>query len=304
MRCDGVKALVVDDEPMNLNVAKGIFKRYGMEVSTANSGEEAIEMCRTEDYELIFMDHMMPGMDGVEAMKRIRYDAGKNRRDFSIIALTANALSTAREMFIAEGFDGFVSKPIELIELERVLKKVLPKSLITYEYIGTGYAPAIEEKPAEEPVVEKIDPDAILNSAGINIESGVGYCAGDREFYNSVISEYAGEAFDKKSKLDTFLADKDMKNYAIAVHAIKSTSLMIGAASLSEKAKALEHAAKAEDIEFVENGHSDMVENYIAVAQAISKALGLDSKMVEEARKAQLDDTEDGSEVLEFYPEQ
>ena len=304
MRCDGVKALVVDDEPMNLNVAKGIFKRYGMEVSTANSGEEAIEMCRTEDYELIFMDHMMPGMDGVEAMKRIRYDAGKNRRDFSIIALTANALSTAREMFIAEGFDGFVSKPIELIELERVLKKVLPKSLITYEYIGTGYAPAIEEKTVEEPREEKIDPDAVLSSAGINIESGVGYCAGDREFYNSVISEYAGEALDKKNKLDTFLADKDMKNYAIAVHAIKSTSLMIGAASLSEKAKALEHAAKAEDIEFVEKGHSDMVDNYIAVASAISKALGLDSKMVEESKTAQTDDSEDGSEVLEFYPEQ
>ena len=157
----------------------------------------------------------------MEAMKRIRYDAGKNRRDFSIIALTANALSTAREMFIAEGFDGFVSKPIELIELERVIKKVLPKSLITYEYIGTGYAPDIEEKTVEE----KIDPDAVLSSAGINIESGVGYCAGDREFYNSVISEYAGEALDKKNKLEKFLADKDMKNYAIAVHAIKSTSL-------------------------------------------------------------------------------
>ena len=80
--------------------------------------------------------------------------------------------------------------------------------------------------------------------------------------------------------------------------------LLLGAASLSEKAKALEHAAKAEDIEFVEKGHSDMVDNYIAVASAISKALGLDSKMVEESKTAQTDDSEDGSEVLEFYPEQ
>ena len=74
MRCDGVRALVVDDEPMNLSVAKGIFKRYGMEVSTANSGEEAIDMCRAEDYDVIFMDHMMPGMDGVES-----YEAHKIR---------------------------------------------------------------------------------------------------------------------------------------------------------------------------------------------------------------------------------
>ena len=104
---------------MNLNVAKGIFKRYGMEVSTADSGAEAVKMCKEQTYDIVFMDHMMPGMDGVETMKRIRYDAGKHHRDFPIVALTANALSTAREMFIAEGFDGFISKPIELAELER-----------------------------------------------------------------------------------------------------------------------------------------------------------------------------------------
>ena len=131
LMCPGVRALIVDDEPMNLTVGMGIFKRYGMVVSTASSGMESIEMCRANEYDIVFMDHMMPGMDGVEAMKRIRTDAGRDKKDLPVVALTANAVSTAREMFIREGFDGFVSKPVELTELERVLRKVLPKSLIT-----------------------------------------------------------------------------------------------------------------------------------------------------------------------------
>ena len=309
MRCNGVRALVVDDEPMNLNVAKGIFRRYGMEVSTANSGEEAIAMCRNKDYDLIFMDHMMPGMDGVEAMKRIRYEAGKNRRDFSIIALTANALSTAREMFIAEGFDGFVSKPVELIELERVLKKVLPKGLISYEYISAE-GTVIEErkkqvqkqevKPAEEkPADNAGDPDEILTGAGIDIKKGVEYCAGDRDFYDQVLAEYAGEAEEKKRKLDKFLEDKDMKNYAILVHSLKSTSLMIGAEALSAKAKALELAAKEERIDFVEKNHGEAVDEYEKVADAVNRALGT----VSGPETAEESTSEEDDEVLEFYPE-
>ena len=97
LKCNGVRALVVDDEPMNLSVAKGIFRRYGMEVSTAASGEEAVDMCRKYDYDIVFMDHMMPGMDGVEAMKHIRYDSLKSKKSLCIVALTANALSTAKE---------------------------------------------------------------------------------------------------------------------------------------------------------------------------------------------------------------
>ena len=294
MRCNGVRALVVDDEPMNLNVAKGIFRRYGMEVSTANSGEEAIAMCRDKDYDLIFMDHMMPGMDGVEAMKRIRYEAGKNRRDFSIIALTANALSTAREMFIAEGFDGFVSKPVELIELERVLKKVLPKGLISYEYISAE-GTVIEErkkqvqKQEEKPAEEK----------PVDIKKGVEDCAGDRDFYDQVLAEYAGEAEEKKRKLDKFLEDKDMKNYAILVHSLKSTSLMIGAEALSAKAKALELEAKEERIDFVEKNHGEAVDEYEKVADAVNRALGT----VSGPETAEESTSEEDDEVLEFYPE-
>ena len=129
----GVRALVVDDEPMNRTVAREIFAGYKMEVYTADSGREAVEFIAQNDIDIIFMDHMMPEMDGVEAMKRIRGALSKSKKEIPIVALTANAVSTAREMFINEGFDAFLAKPIETIELERVLKRVLPKFLLSEE---------------------------------------------------------------------------------------------------------------------------------------------------------------------------
>lgn len=133
IRFTGVSALVVDDEPMNLVVASGLLREYRMFADTAESGREAIEKFRTGEYDVIFMDHMMPEMDGVEAMKRIRQEAGETGRNPIIIALTANALSGAKEMFMREGFDGFIAKPIDIQEFERVMKHVLPEEMVKHE---------------------------------------------------------------------------------------------------------------------------------------------------------------------------
>ena len=369
MYCKGVRALVVDDEPMNLNVAKGIFKRYGMEVSTADSGAEAVKMCKEQTYDIVFMDHMMPGMDGVETMKRIRYDAGKHHRDFPIVALTANALSTAREMFIAEGFDGFISKPIELAELERVLRHVLSKTLITYvdeneDALGTINSKLISEKTLSEKselhnnqnndgqneaddawfVYQNADthdrkdevhteykdsdvknpeynnvsrndtntentstPNDIVSDTqndglddgislapladyGIDINLGLKYCQ-DGEIYMSLLEQYAQEFDEKLEGMEDFYKKKDLENYTILVHALKSTSLMIGDKSLSEEAKALELAGKNRDLEFIEKNHRAMTEHYTRTAQGIAKVLKVK------------DTDEDDFEILEFPPE-
>ena len=130
---DGIRALIVDDEPMNLVVATGIFKEYGLDLDTAESGSEAVKKYTDGDYDIVFMDHMMPEMDGVEAMKIIRKVASENNRNPVILALTANVLSGAREMFMKEGFDGFIAKPIDIGEFERVMKSVLPEEMIHYE---------------------------------------------------------------------------------------------------------------------------------------------------------------------------
>ena len=123
---DGLRALVVDDEPMNLVVATGLFKDYNMIIDTAKSGKESIVKFTENDYDIIFMDHMMPEMDGIEAMKRLRDVAAQKGRSACIVALTANAVSGAREMFLKEGFDGFISKPINISEFERTINSVLP----------------------------------------------------------------------------------------------------------------------------------------------------------------------------------
>ena len=129
----GVSALIVDDEPMNLVVATGLFREYQMITDTANSGQESLDKYESGDYDVIFMDHMMPGMDGVEAMKRLRDIASKSGRSPVIVALTANALSSVREMLMHEGFDGFIAKPIDVREFERVMRNVLPEEKIHYE---------------------------------------------------------------------------------------------------------------------------------------------------------------------------
>ena len=129
---EGVKALIVDDEPMNLVVASGMFKDYGLITETATSGHEAIDKFSKNYYDIIFMDHMMPEMDGVEAMRIIRQVAKDMGCSTIIVALTANAISGAREMFIKEGFDGFIAKPIDILEFERVMKRVLPDNRISY----------------------------------------------------------------------------------------------------------------------------------------------------------------------------
>ncbi|MCR5416681.1 MAG: response regulator [Pseudobutyrivibrio sp.] len=130
---ENVKVLVVDDEPMNLVVATGLFRDYKMITDTADSGKEAIKKFASNDYDIIFMDHMMPEMDGVEAMKLISEQAKVENRQIINIALTANVVSGAREMFIREGFDAVINKPIDIRDFERTMTKVLPQSRVSYE---------------------------------------------------------------------------------------------------------------------------------------------------------------------------
>lgn len=132
MICKGIRALVVDDEPLNLKVATKLFGQYEMVVTTATSGYMAIDMCEEQKFDIIFMDYMMPGIDGVETVKRIRENIGSGGNMPLIVAMTANVVSTARDMFKREGFDGFVSKPVNINEFERVLKNILPPSRISY----------------------------------------------------------------------------------------------------------------------------------------------------------------------------
>lgn len=292
LRCDGVRALIVDDESMNLVVGRSIFSRYGMKVYTAMSGQEAIDICREKVFDIIFMDHMMSGMDGVEAMKRIRTDVAGLNGSIPVVALTANAMSSAKQMFLAEGFDGFVSKPVEIEELERVMKQVLPKSVITFvddDGVETDTAEVTVSEPEPEPEPENNFLED-LKKTGIDTEGGLKYCVGDKDFYKSLLIQFASEAPDKIGSMKKHYVSRDWHNYEILVHALKSTAKMIGIYDLSEAAKALEMAAKNNEESYILDNHEQMVRDYGRITAEIrDKLLG--------------DGTGEDDDVLEFEPE-
>ena len=295
--CPGIRALVVDDEPMNLTVARGIFKRYGMIVTTAASGRESIDLCKEQEYDIVFMDHMMPEMDGVEAMKRIRSET--DAKELPIVALTANAVSTAKEMFLAEGFDGFVAKPVELAELERVLKKVLPKSALVVEEEEDFWTESAEisqtrHKETVRETDSHTDPYERLQELNVDTEKGLHYCQGDEEFYQTLLLQFAEDAKRKKTDANDFCEKQDFSSYVILVHALKSTAKMIGALALSEEARALEEAAKEENGSYIYANHAKVMEEYGRISAGILSLYG-------DPGEAQEPEEE---EVLEFAPQE
>ena len=290
--CVGVRALAVDDEEMNLVVAKGVLGSYGIEVDTCLSGREAVAQCGSASYDIIFLDHMMPGLDGVETLKRIRELRGGIYQDLPIIALTANTVSGAREMFRSEGFTEFIPKPIERTILERVLRKVLPNSCIQYNAVPARVAVPVraaeaapgekkrngsqeragqaEAPEAQEAAGEAALPYGRLTQAGVNVELGLEYCSGDEEFYREMLRMFYAQSGDKRAEIISLYESANWADYAVKVHALKSTSLTIGAQALSAQAKELELAGKRGDIDYVRAHHPALLQAYEALCSNIA----------------------------------
>ena len=288
----GARILVVDDEPMNLIVSSAMLARYNMIVTTCESGQEAIDICRDNEFDIIFMDHMMPGMDGVEAMKRIRSNMARGKIAVPVIAFTANAVSSAKEMFRREGFDGFISKPVDRIEMERVLRRLLPANLISVERPDDAKKEEGEKglkRPANPVGMSLFDR---LSSIGVDTEKGLYYCQNDEDFYKTLLMQYRKESSDKKHMMKEALEHDDMAAYAIQAHSIKSTSKMIGATDLSDTARLLEQAAKSGDRDYVTANHDAMIAMYERVLETLAD--GEDANLDETGRQ-------DG-DVLEFEP--
>ncbi len=313
--CPGVKALVVDDEKMNLLVAEGIFKKYGMVVTTVGSGVDAVNICKKQNFDLIFMDHMMPEMDGIEAMKHIRSNPAGKGKEQIIIALTANAVSSAREMFLKEGFDEFVPKPIENTDLERVLRRVLPKSSIveveaeenTWKGKDLFYDSITELEDVEKRQNEIAENNKKLESVGINTEIGMRYCQSDSTFYETLLKNFALDFDNKSPELRNLFEEKEWHDYSIRVHALKSASKMIGQEELSDISSRLEDSAKAGDGKAVEADHPKMMSLYTDVVGMIRTTFKMSSDNTETADslvKTASNSAEDEEyEVLEFAPE-
>lgn len=251
-------ALVVDDNRMNIRVVEGLLKEYQIRVTYAVSGKEALQLIENMSYDFVFMDHMMPEMDGIETMRRIREKVGHYYRKLPIIALTANAAPGNREMFLEEGFDDFISKPIEISVLERVLKRNLPAEKLVYQ-TGTEAENVQEKSPG------KLAEFAV---GSLDVEKGMLYCGGKEEYLN-ILSAYYEERHETQKLLEKLFNGHDWKNYTIKVHALKSMMQNIGALSLAAKTKALELAGKRSDIDYLLKNHADMMAEYRHVMEEL-----------------------------------
>ena len=215
------QVLIVDDNEMNLKVAKGLLQPLQMQIDTADEGKKAIEMVQKKKYDLIFMDHMMPIMDGVETTKHIRELQDSYYKEVPIIALTANAVSGAKEMFLASEMNDFVAKPIEVKEICKKIRNWLPDEMI-HKKIDIGMTKA-EENEIEIPNIE-----------GLHVEEGIKNC-GNISLFINLLGDYYKLIDLKANKLEKCLADHMIRDYTIEVHALKNTSRMIGALELSNE---------------------------------------------------------------------
>ena len=309
------KILVVDDNDTNRKVARSLMKRNGIIPDEASSGEEAIEKMAIRQYDIVFLDHMMPGMDGVETLKKLKENA-LIPKGCVIIALTANAVSGARERYLESGFDDYLSKPIEVAQLERKLAAWLPDDKAEWRTMEASdgnmragqkleskeISPSDEETDSSENILEfdacPDDPEGILEfkpdaesgdngdhgrrilgelkeGLGIDTEAALSFCAGEYVLYKEILNDYVKASKTRKGELDECCKSADWHEFEVKIHALKSTSKTIGATELSEKALFLEEAAGKEDEDYIRKNYTAFAENYQELAERIAEVIGL-----------------------------
>ena len=247
------KVLVVDDNAMNLTLMKALLKRTQMEVDTAASGKECLELTKRKKYHIILMDHMMPGMDGVETLHKLKADDDNSNKDTIVIALTANAIAGSREMYLEYGFDNYCSKPIQADKLDEMLVNYLPSELIHIECKNRND----EEK----------TPETLVETAGshkqellvVDREIGLTYCMDMEELYHEVLAEFCSQMEIYLPQINAYFETEDWSNYAVIAHAVKSNSRTIGATAFADLAFKHECAGKTGDVTFIKAGYTEYV---------------------------------------------
>lgn len=240
------RILIVDDNAMNLAVAQGLLKGTRLQIDVAASGEECLELIKRKTYHLICMDHMMPVMDGVQTLHAIRALEGNPSRDIPVIALTANAVAGARELYLKEGFQDYLTKPIDADKFENLLIEYLPDNVV-YLTHNREVNDALNPQDAEEFDIR----ESQLYLMGFNLKNGLRYMGGDKSLYGKVLHDFHSILQEKETALEDFLQKGDMPGYAIIVHSLKGNARNVGADDLADEAFELEKMAKAGQLEDV-----------------------------------------------------
>lgn len=246
--------LLVDDNELNLVVAKELLKPLRMQIDTAENGLQAVKMVRGSQYDLVLMDHMMPVMDGIEAAKAIRALPEDKYQKLPIIALTANAMVDARKEFLNAGMNGFVAKPIDFARICNQLKLWLPKDLV--RDVPKEEAKKLLADDLSDREIQPEDPQM-----GFSFEEGVNHC-GSKAALMKTIRIFYRTIDSKANKIEQCLKEGLISDYVIEVHALKSSALLIGAVPLSEAAKELEDYGKQGKTEVLEEKTPDVLTLY------------------------------------------
>lgn len=255
IKIQNARVLVTDDNRINLKVIKSTLECYGLMVDTASGGAEALKLCESTMYDLVFMDQMMPGMDGIETMKRIRelsphYAMGASGK---IIVLTANAILGVRNELLEKGFDEYLGKPLQFPELERILKQFIP-------------ADKFVTPKAEESTAASLDSDVALTLEDllpqVNVTTGIAHCNDDVKIYLDVLHILYEDSEKQLEELQRLWTQKDYANYIVQIHGIKAQLLNIGYILLAEEAKELEYAGKEERFEYIGTHLDAFVDSY------------------------------------------
>ncbi len=281
------KILVVDDNQSNLTIVKLFLKRTGIKPDLCSTGTRAIELCKNTEYDLIFLDHMMPHPDGIETLRVIRNDSDSLNKETKVVVLTANAVAGSRQMYMDAGFDDYLTKPLDSKLLEQTVRKMLPKDKVKEgsadENVTKVEKPVNTMKP-DNPVkpdnsvkpVKKAAAEAVEMSSirkrltaieGLDYETALCYCAGDEEILEEIISDVVTESAARVERMRKNLEAKDYNAYRIDAHSIKSSMATLGLDSLSERAKKHEFAAKEDNIGFILEDAEDFMKEYTEVCR-------------------------------------
>ena len=247
--------LVVDDTETNLTVFCNLLKRTELKIDTAMSGDEGLRLSRERKYDVIFLDHMMPGKDGIETLHEMRAAEDDQNAGTPVVCLTANAISGAREKYLSEGFEDYLSKPIDAGKLEDMLIRYLPDDKV--------HIVSAEEEEGQEKPVDKPLPDWLLGCKALDTAEGIKN-SGGIEGYLSVLSGFQASVRVKADEIEEYYRNGDIRNYTVKVHALKSSARIIGAAELSEKARLLEDAGNGSDTAFINENTEELLKQYRA----------------------------------------
>ncbi|MBP5174282.1 MAG: response regulator [Treponema sp.] len=257
-RAPNAQILVVDDTRMNLIVFEGLLKKTEVKIDTASSGKEMLEKIRKKHYDVIFLDHRMPEMSGVEAFHAMQDMTDCLCKDVPVVALTANVVSGAKEYYLKEGFTAYLSKPIDSKELEHLLTELLPPEKTT-----SNFADDNNEQAAESPE------DQFSNLKGISLHTAMQNC-GSPDVFMVAVREYYTNIKKRADDIERFARTKDFKNYTIQVHALKSSSRLIGALELSEQAAYLEKCGDEQNEAEINAKTADMLTLYRSYIDKLS----------------------------------